>query len=865
MKHKRPAIRRWLLLAFAAALAVSTVIRWRQPPTGEMSPGQARISLPEYDAKGQPTGRTIQIAYRDIPADTPGAPVLALIHGSPMGSTAMDALIDQMRGEFRVIAPDLPGFGGSTIKVADYSVRTHALNLRDLLKALTVEEAHLIGYSQGGGVILQFANQAPEMTQSLTMLSAIGVQELELLGDYTLNHGLYGIQWGALWLTQNLTPHFGYMDTGLVNVAYVRNFLDTDQRPLRGILQEYAGPMLIIHGARDALVPLAAAQEHARLVPQSELAVQADEGHLIPFTAPDWVAARIAPFIHRVEAGQSRTRDQASPERAKAAAARPASGQAPAAEGSALAFYIVMLILGAQVSEDLTCIAGGILASQGVIAFAPAVFACLAGIVIGDLLLFFTGRWLGRPALKRAPLRWLMNERDVEIAERWFHRRGPALIVLTRFIPGSRLPTYFAAGALKAPIRKFIFFFVLAAAIWTPMLVGLSLVLGKAFLGFFEQFERWAPLAFFGFVFAMLLTTRLIAPLFTWEGRRLNYSRWRRWTRWEFWPLWVFNAPVLLYVLYLGARFRCASLFTIVNPAMPHGGFSEESKSAILSGLAGAGEAIGKWTLLDDSRNDRCKGLQEFLHAHNLEFPVVLKPDAGQRGEGVKIVRDLEAAADYLNRCKSPVIAQEFLPGREYGVFYVRYPGQSRGCVWGITDKRFTRVTGDGVHSLRHLILADNRAVCMAPFFFRQHADDLTRVPAAGEEVVLAELGTHCRGALFLDGSHLITPALERRVDTISQCYDGFFFGRYDVRAESDEALQRGEFRVIELNGVTSEATWIYDPRYSVFDGWRTLMRQWRMAFEIAAENHRRGMAPTAAWFVIRLILRSARRDAFEA
>ena len=78
--------------------------------------------------------------------------------------------------------------------------------------------------------------------------------------------------------------------------------------------------------------------------------------------------------------------------------------------------------------------------------------------------------------------------------------------------------------------------------------------------------------------------------------------------------------------------------------------------------------------------------------------------------------------------------------------------------------------------------------------------------------------------------------------------FDGFYFGRYDVRVPSEEDLRRGRaFKVIELNGATSEATHIYDPRYGVLAAWRTLFRQWRLLFEIAAANHARG-APTVRW-----------------
>ncbi len=129
----------------------------------------------------------------------------------------------------------------------------------------------------------------------------------------------------------------------------------------------------------------------------------------------------------------------------------------------------------------------------------------------------------------------------------------------------------------------------------------------------------------------------------------------------------------------------------------------------------------------------------------------------------------------------------------------------------------------------------------MARFFLAKFDGRGAEVPAEGERVALGELGTHSRGALFLDGTHLVTAALREAVERVSRAFVGFDFGRYDVRAESAEAFQRGEFTVIELNGLTSEATSIYDPRHSVWFGWGMLMRQWRIAFQIGVANRARG------------------------
>src|SRR5205085_8484476 len=141
---------------------------------------------------------------------------------------------------------------------------------------------------------------------------------------------------------------------------------------------------------------------------------------------------------------------------------------------------ILMLVISAStlVSEDLTCIGAGVLVAQGRIAFRRGAFACFFGIFVGDLLLFAAGRCLGRPVLKRAPLKWFIRERDVEKSSAWFSRRGLAVIFASRFVPGARLPTYFAAGLLDTRFWWFALYFLLTGVVWAPLLVGLSGVLG---------------------------------------------------------------------------------------------------------------------------------------------------------------------------------------------------------------------------------------------------------------------------------------------------------------------------------------------------------------------------------------------------
>ena len=224
--------------------------------------------------------------------------------------------------------------------------------------------------------------------------------------------------------------------------------------------------------------------------------------------------------------------------------------------------------------------------------FIAGVIACFAGIFIGDMLLFAAGRWLGRPALERAPLKWLIRPDQVDQSSRWFNRRGPIVIAISRFVPGMRLPTYFAAGVLRTSAWKFGGYFAMAVAVWTPLLVGLSALIGERFFGYFEFLQKYMFAALLVLGVWILIMVKLVVPMFTWRGRRRWIGTWRRWTRWEFWPVWLFYPPVVLYVLWLGLRFRNPLLFTAANPAIEASGFISESKHAILRGLAGSSDYI---------------------------------------------------------------------------------------------------------------------------------------------------------------------------------------------------------------------------------------------------------------------------------
>ena len=239
----RRELRRWLvrgLSAYLLLLVASHAVRWwtetdspaAVPPNVHSFQTFELVSGPDLTV--EPTERLIRMTWREWSPQEAEGPVVLLVHGSPGDGSNFDRMGPALAGRgFRVVAPDLPGFGASSRDVADYSILAHAGYCLALVHHLNVADVHAVGFSMGGGVVLHLDDLASQRVASLTMLSALGVQEMELLGDYTINHAVHGAQLAGLYLLFEGFPHFGALDSPMLGIPYARNFFDTDQRPLR--------------------------------------------------------------------------------------------------------------------------------------------------------------------------------------------------------------------------------------------------------------------------------------------------------------------------------------------------------------------------------------------------------------------------------------------------------------------------------------------------------------------------------------------------------------------------------------------------------------------------------------------------------
>ncbi len=528
------------------------------------------------------------------------------------------------------------------------------------------------------------------------------------------------------------------------------------------------------------------------------------------------------------------------------------------------------IILLSFVSEDAATISSALSIFGGPLKWPLGFVSCFAGIWLGDLGLYFLARCTGKNVLRSRWLAQLADSAAITHCERTFAQNSAFALIASRFIPGTRLPTYLAAGLFAMPARRFALITAIGALLWISVFFALTKLFGSHAVVWFTGFQ--------GKIAAIILTSLVLATalvvfkklvsavvaeggdpgsddVFPVGASRDHRSRLqlpavvRRWTHWEFWPAWLFYIPVALYYLWLAVRYRSLSLPTAANPGMATGGFVGESKFEILDQLhATSPESVAEAFLLDGwTTTDRLLSLHRLSREHAVTLPFILKPDVGQRGNGVRLIKSWRDALDYLGEVEAPVVLQRYASGRhEAGIFYFRFPGKGRGQIFSITEKIFPTVTGDGVRTLEELIRGDSRAALIARTYLRRFAHRRSEILSEGEALKLVETGNHAQGCIFRDGGHLRTDALERVIDNISRKVPGFYVGRYDIRYENEEEFKRGRnFEIVELNGASSEATNIYDARNSLISAYRTLFRQWKLVFAIGAANRARGCKPS--------------------
>ena len=253
---------------------------------------------------------------------------------------------------------------------------------------------------------------------------------------------------------------------------------------------------------------------------------------------------------------------------------------------------------------------------------------------------------------------------------------------------------------------------------------------------------------------------------------------------WEYWPFGIVYFPIFFLWGYFSIKAKTIFFFNSANPKMKNGGFMNESKIEIYDLIPPQyypkTSIIRVKTTIDDV-------LKEFNES-NFNFPLILKPDMGLRGNGVKKVTNLEELKDYHAKADFDFLIQDLIPyENEVGIFYVKLPKETKGKITGIVSKEYLIIEGDGTSTIEQLIKQTPRFEFQLKVLKKEYKDKLLKVLLKGEKVNLVPYGNHARGAKFIDSSHLISEKLNEVIDTISKDISEFYFGRFDIMFNSDE------------------------------------------------------------------------------
>jgi hypothetical protein len=308
-------------------------------------------------------------------------------------------------------------------------------------------------------------------------------------------------------------------------------------------------------------------------------------------------------------------------------------------------------------------------------------------------------------------------------------------------------------------------------------------------------------------------------------------------TNWEYWPSFMFYVPLLPYAFYLALKTRSFGFFSAVNPGMEGSGNGLESKYKTIQMLPS--HYCPKTIYIEKDEN--IKDILPKITQNNIEFPLIIKPDIGFRGLLVTKIKDEIELFSYLKKYNAiSLIIQEFVDYKnECGLFYHKIPGEKKGKITSVTLKKYLTVIGDGNSTLLELIVNNERAKQYSEYISEINKERLQMIPTLKEEVVLNIIGNHSKGTQFINGNHLINSELTYFLDNLNAKIEGWNYGRIDVKYNNFEELMRGEnLKIIEINGIISEPTHIYDPsKGSYFTALKSIKDHWKLIYLIGVKN----------------------------
>lgn len=316
---------------------------------------------------------------------------------------------------------------------------------------------------------------------------------------------------------------------------------------------------------------------------------------------------------------------------------------------------------------------------------------------------------------------------------------------------------------------------------------------------------------------------------------------WYKQTHFEFFSIKRLYFPVVIYSIYKAMEMRDFYWLKYVNPNIYLSGITEHSKELLLQFLPK--EQSIKSFFIPKGTSD--KDIERLYLESKISFPLVVKPDCGSRGLRIYKVHSLNELIDQHNNSANFLVQESVDLPLEFAVFYIRYPNKEFGKVTSLVQKEFMKFVGDGQSTLFDLIMNHNRAWLYIKRMKEVYSQEqLYSIVPNGSIVEASFVGSHSGGTIFYDKNNLITEKLSEKIDEITKHIPEFYYGRYDVKTNSFEEMEKGNFKILELNAAIGEPVHMYDPKTSVLRGYSILLSYWSVMTKIARINKKRKIIP---------------------
>lgn len=239
--------------------------------------------------------------------------------------------------------------------------------------------------------------------------------------------------------------------------------------------------------------------------------------------------------------------------------------------------------------------------------------------------------------------------------------------------------------------------------------------------------------------------------------------------------------------------------------------------------------------------NEHITKIQGKLTEREITFPLIAKPDMGERGKNVALIHTVKELTLYLKKIKQPVLLQEYISYPiELGILFY-WDTNKQPYISSIGIKKFCEIEGNGEDTFQKLVSKNHRISKRIDFLAKKFKHEWNTIVPKGTKILIEPIGNHNLGTTFIDGKKHFSEDMLSWVANCVTHIPGFDYGRLDLKIDSWNAFKNNNrIKILEINGVNSEPIHIYDPSYSICNAYKAIFQHMNIIYTLSTHQENR-------------------------